>query len=226
MKYIYHHLGLGDHIICNSIVRHFVETYHKVTVFCKPHYEENIKYMYKDDNNIKVLSVGEDIDVNRYIHSEKIKKDVIFIGFDKLLTQNAKTFDEAFFKIVNLPFEHRFEKFKFIRNKEKEKEVLDMLNPNGEPYVYVHDDQKRGFSIDRKKINLNLKVIENDKRFLMFDMLGLIENAEEVHVMQTGMKDLINSFIFNKPKFFLHWYVRKYDNFFDSVGLNNFTKIY
>jgi len=33
MKYIYHHLGLGDHIICNSIVRHFVETYHKVTVY-------------------------------------------------------------------------------------------------------------------------------------------------------------------------------------------------
>ena len=71
-----------------------------------------------------------------------------------------------------------------------------------------------------------LKIIENDKRFLMFDMLKIIENATEVHSMQTGMKDLINSFNFNNPKFYLHWYVRPYNDNYDSIGLNKFTKIY
>ena len=79
---------------------------------------------------------------------------------------------------------------------------------------------------NRNKLNSNLKIIENDKRFLMFDMLKIIENATEVHSMQTGMKDLINSFKFNKPKFYLHWYVRPYNDNYDSVGLNKFTKIY
>ena len=60
----------------------------------------------------------------------------------------------------------------------------------------------------------------------MFDMLKIIENATEVHSMQTGMKDLINSFKFNKPNFFLHWYVRPYNNDYDSVGLNKFDKVY
>ena len=32
MKYIYHHLGLGDHIICNGLVRHFKETNEKCLV--------------------------------------------------------------------------------------------------------------------------------------------------------------------------------------------------
>jgi hypothetical protein len=226
MKYIYHHLGLGDHIICNGIVRHFVDIHNEVTVFCKPHYESNVKYMYKDDKNITVLSIGEDSAVDNYIENNGIIKDVMFIGFAGLYSQEAKTFDEAFFKMAGLPFEDRFSKFKFIRNKDKEKEILDILNPTGEPYIYIHDDKERGYSIDLKKINSNIKVVENDKRFIMFDMLGVIENAEEVHMMQTGMKDLINSFVFEKPKFFLHWYVRNYNDFLDSVGLNNFIKIY
>ena len=48
MKYIYHHLGLGDHIICNGIVRHFKEIHKTVTVFCRPNYFTNVEYMYRD----------------------------------------------------------------------------------------------------------------------------------------------------------------------------------
>jgi hypothetical protein len=226
MKYIYHHLGLGDHIICNGIVRHYKETHNTITVFCKPHYFTNVEYMYRDDDNIIVLPIGEDFDVHNYINQNNLHSDLIIVGFDKLRFDNYKTFDEAFYNTINLPFSFRFSKFKFERNNEKELEVYNELNPNNESYIYVHDDKERGFEIDRSKINSNLKIIENDKRFLMFDMLKIIENATEVHSMQTGMKDLINSYKFDKPKFYLHWYVRPYNDDYDTVGLNNFTKIY
>ena len=65
MKYVYHHLGLGDHIICNGMVRYFKEIYGKIKVFCKPHNYKNVEYMYRDDDNIEVLSIGEDSDVNK-----------------------------------------------------------------------------------------------------------------------------------------------------------------
>jgi hypothetical protein len=216
MKYIYHHLGLGDHIICNGIVRHYQEIYGDVTVFCKPHYLTNVEYMYRDDNKIIVLPIGEDSDVLNYINKNNLTSDLIVVGFNK----------PGFNNTVNLPFEYRFSKFKFERNNKKESEVYNELNPNDEPYIYIHDDKERGFEINRDKLNSNLKIIVNDKRFLMFDMLKIIENATEVHSMQTGMKDLINSFNFNKPKFYLHWYVRPYNDNYDSVGLNKFTKIY
>jgi hypothetical protein len=226
MKYIYHHLGLGDHIMCNGIVRHFKEIHNNVTVFCKPHYFNNVEYMYRDDKDITVLPIGEDSDVLNYIRKHNLHSDLIMVGFDLPGYGNGKTFDEGFYHTVNLPFEYRFSKFKFDRNNIKESEIYNELNPNDEPYIYVHDDKNRGFLIDRSKINSDLKIIENDKRFLMFDMLKIIENATEVHSMQTGMKDLINSYKFDKPKFYLHWYVRPYDEDYDTVGLNNFNKIY
>ena len=226
MKYIYHHLGLGDHIICNGIVRHYREIYEEVTVFCKQPYLTNVEYMYRDDNKIIVLPIGQDYDVLNYINQNNLHSDLIIVGFNKQGFKDAKTFDEGFYNTVNLPFEYRFTKFKFDRDTDKESEVYNELNPNNEPYIYVHDDPQRGFKIDRNKLNSNLKIIGNDKRFLMFDMLKIIENATEVHSMQTGMKDLINSFKFNKPNFFLHWYVRPYNNDYDSVGLNKFDKVY
>jgi hypothetical protein len=226
MKYIYHHLGLGDHIICNGIVRHYKDIHKTVTVFCKPHYFNNVEYMYRDDKDIIILPIGEDSDVLNYINQNNLHSDLIVVGFDRLAYDNSKTFDEGFYNTINLPFIFRFSKFKFQRNIDKELEVYNDLNPNNEPYIYVHDDKERGFEIDRNKINNNLKIIENDKRFLMFDMLKIIENATEVHSMQTGMKDLINSFKFDKPKFYLHWYVRPYNDDYDTVGLNKFTKIY
>jgi hypothetical protein len=182
--------------------------------------------MYRDDKDITVLPIGEDSDVLNYIRKHKLHSDLIMVGFNLPGYGNGKTFDEGFYHTVNLPFKYRFSKFKFDRNTIKESEIYNELNPNDEPYIYVHDDKDRGFSIDRSKINSDLKIIENDKRFLMFDMLKIIENATEVHSMQTGMKDLINSYKFDKPKFYLHWYVRPYNEDYDTVGLNNFTKIY
>ena len=226
MKYIYHHLGLGDHIICNGIVRHYQEIYGDVTVFCKPHYSTNVKYMYRDNEKIIVLPIGEDSDILNYINQNNINSDLIVVGFNKPGFNTTKKFDEWFYNTVNLPFEYRFSKFKFERNNKKENEVYNELNPNNEPYIYVHDDKERGFEINRDKLKSDLKIIVNDKRFLMFDMLKIIENATEVHSMQTGMKDLINSFNFKKPNFYLHWYVRACDDYYDSIGLNKFTKIY
>ena len=226
MKYIYHHLGLGDHIICNGIVRHFKEIHKTVTVFCRPNYFTNIEYMYRDDNDIIVLPIGDDFDIIKYIDENNLQSDLITVGFDGPGFSDSKTFDEGFYNTVKLPFEYRFTKFKFERNLEKETEVYNELNPNNEPYIYIHDDRERGFQINRDKVNQDLKIIENDKRFLMYDMLKIIENATEIHSMQTGMKDLINSFAFSKPKCYLHWYVRPYDDSYESIGLNEFTKIY
>jgi hypothetical protein len=220
MKYIYHHLGLGDHIICNGMVRHYKEIYGKVTVFCKPHNYENVKYMYRDDEDITVLSVGEDWDVNVYIFENKISKDVIKIGFDKLINYPMTKFDEAFYKIVEIPFEYRFSKFLFLRDLEKEGEAFNFVNPNNEEYIFVHGN------VDRNKIRTDLKIIENPIKFGVFDILKIIENATEVHIMESSIKCLVNSYIFEKPSFYYHQYIRGYDESLNSQGKNKFITIY
>ena len=48
MKYIYHHLGLGDHIICNGLVRYFKELHGEVKK--EKSFEDEDSYS-KDSNN-------------------------------------------------------------------------------------------------------------------------------------------------------------------------------
>jgi hypothetical protein len=220
MKYIYHHLGLGDHIICNGMVRHYKEIYGKVTVFCKPHNYENVKYMYRDDEDITVLSVGEDWDVNVHIFENKISNDVIKIGFDKLMNYPMTKFDEAFYKIAELPFEYRFSKFSFLRDFDKENEAFNYVNPNNEEYIFVHGN------VDKNKIRTDLKIIENPIEFGVFDILKIIENATEVHIMESSIKCLVNSYVFEKPSFYYHQYIRGYDESLNSQGKNKFITIY
>lgn len=226
MKYIYHHLGLGDHIICNGMVRLFYEKYGKIKLFCKSSNIENVRFMFSDLINLELIPVNNDHDVEFYTVHNNIQNDLIKIGFSEMKKhQPPLTFDKAFYEIAGMDFSVRFNHFHVPRNHIKEESVYKELNPNNEPYIFVHDDKERGFEIDSNKINRDLKIIRNDTKYGLFDILKIIEDAEEVHVMQSSIKDLINSFIFTKPKLFLHLYVRNYDDDADSVGLNHFDKI-
>jgi len=223
MIYIYTHQGLGDHIICNGIVRHFVDLYNDVTVFCKPHNEKNVKWMYRDDSRIHVLSVGQDQDTINYIIGNNLQNSTVLVGFDRLWKEFqppvVESFDEAFYKMINLPFEYRFSKFKLMRDEERENECYNALNPNNEPYIFVHDDVTRGFKIDKSKLPQNIKIIENDIRYTIFDFLKVLENAEEIHMMQSCFKELINSYVLEKPNIYAHHYVREYPEYLNSKGI-------
>ena len=166
MKYIHHHLGLGDHIICNGIVRNLRELHGEVFVFTKHHNFKNVEHMYRDDDKIIVYSTGEDADVDKYIDINKIpQENVIKIGFKRLWEIGAPSFDVGFYTLAGLPFEDRFRKFKYERDLQREEEVYNELNPSGEPYIFIHDDPKRGYVMDRSRISTNYKIIENDMRF-------------------------------------------------------------
>jgi hypothetical protein len=225
MKYIYHHLGLGDHIICNGLVRKIKESYEKVVVFCKTPNYENVSYMFRDDPNIIIKPFDNDELVSEYIRTNNLLNDTIKVGFDKLWDGNPRTFDIGFYNSVNIPFECRFSHFKFLRDPEKEKEIINALNPNNDPFIFLHEDKNRGFLLDRNKIRKDIKIIENDLRFNLFDMLGLIEMSDEVHLMQSSIKDLINSFVIDKPTIYHHTYVRNYPESYNTEGYNKITKI-
>lgn len=217
--YIYHHLGLGDHIICNGLVRNFTKNYEIVHVFCKPHNYENVKYMYRDDSKINIISVGEDYDVNRYIIQKKINDKVLKVGFENLKNCNNKTFDECFYSSIGLDFNMRFDLFYLERNSEIEQKVMSKLNPDGVPYIFIHGD------IDKNKIRKDLLIIENPVEYKIFDLPFLLENAEEIHLMESSIKCLTNSLKMIKPKIFYHKYVRNYDEYYNSKSINKLITI-
>ena len=59
--YIYHHLGLGDHINCNGLVRTLLKNKVKsngnLYLLTKTQYNEMISFMYRDEPRIKIVTI-------------------------------------------------------------------------------------------------------------------------------------------------------------------------
>jgi len=227
-KYIYHHMGLGDHFTCNGLVRHYYKQFDKIYLFCYKHFESNIRFMYRDLPNLYTIGLGSDIEVDEYILKNNLSDQLIKIGFDKsrALQHQVETFDEGFYLAENLPFSIRFDEYFVERNMDKEMELYKTLNPTDEDFIFVHEDPERGMFLDKSRIRQDLKIIGNDKKFLIFDYIYLLSKAKEVHVMQSSLKDMINSYSFPNTKCILHNYVRNYDSYANTKGLNQFEILY
>lgn len=224
MKYIYHHLGFGDHIICNGMVRYFYKQYNELSLFCYNHNLENVLYMYRDLDNLNVIGVDSDQSALQYISDNKL--DSIEVGFSKLKNLMPKlACDKAFYKSIGLDFSIRFDEFYFERNYEQEKQVLKKLNPSNEKYIFVHDDPSRGFKLNLSKVNSKYKIIQNNKNFKIFDYLTLLENSEEIHFMQSSFKELICSYKMEKPILYQHSYIRNYGPELNTSGINPIIEI-
>lgn len=227
-KYIYHHMGLGDHFTCNGLVRHYYKQFDKIYLFCYKHFESNIKFMYRDLPNLYTIGLNSDIEVDEYILKNNVSDQLIKIGFDKsrALQHQVETFDEGFYLAENLPFSIRFDEYFVERNMDKEMELYKTLNPTDEDFIFVHEDPERGMFLDKSRIRQDLKIIGNDKKFLIFDYIYLLSKSKEVHVMQSSLKDMINSYSFPNTKCILHNYVRNYDSYANTKGLNQFEILY
>jgi len=221
-------MGLGDHFTCNGLVRHYYKQFDKIYLFCYKHFESNIKFMYRDLPNLHTIGLSSDVEVDEYIANNNLFNQLIKIGFDKsrALQHQVESFDEGFYLAENLPFSIRFDEYFVERNMDKEMELYKTLNPTDEDFIFVHEDPERGMFLDKSRIRQDLKIIGNDKKFLIFDYIYLLSKAKEVHVMQSSLKDMINSYSFPNTKCILHNYVRNYDSYANTKGLNQFEILY
>jgi len=205
MKYIYHHLGLGDHIICNGLVRCMIKPNEKYTMFVKEHNLDSVRFMYKDLKNLSFL-VGDDDFARNFIHVNNISKEnLIIAGFGR--HPNSKEFDDSFYLQNNLPFKYRWDKFYVERDYESEKKIFKMYDVNENDYVFVHDDNKRNININNTKIvNKNLKVIKPNKKLTsnIFDYCYLMENSAELHFIDSSFRLLYDSLLNQKENLFYH----------------------
>lgn len=195
---IYHHLGLGDHFICNGLVRELIEKENATHLFVKHHNLETVSQMY-EDTNLQLIGVKDDDEVANYNRIFGVK-----IGFHKL--NQSDPFDQQFYRLAGVPFEKRWSSFKVNRQEKKEQSLIYQLNLP-EKFALLHEDESRGYVVDRNKINLpiiNLRPIDG---FTMIDWLGVANLAEEIHVIDSSFLSLIDQLDRNFGLFF-HKYSR------------------
>lgn len=205
---IYHHLGLGDHIICNGLVRELSKDYDKTFLFCKPQNAESVADMYSDLN--LELIIGNDDTARDFIVANPEKKYAT-VGFNGL--NNIEPFDYQFYKLVGLNFEKRWDGF-FVPTSKKEDELYKKLSSIFEVdgfcggYALCHDDDRYEMDFDKIKIPLAISVQKLDG-FSLPNWRKVIENAAEVHVIDSSVMFLVDSLPENGQKLFVHRYARE-----------------
>lgn len=217
---IHQHLGLGDMILCNGLIRHILSQKNKnekIFLICKDVHFNTIKFMYRDENRIKLLKIDSKNDENKEVkkHLNKKfldKKDFLKIGHEfyqptvnlNLDRINEWPCDVVFYKQLNIPFEYRFKKTYWKRDLKKEKFLYKKLVKKSDDYVFIHDDINRHLKIDENKINKKFKVIRNDLKYKIFDYGLILENAKELHLMESSFRQVVETLNLKSKKLFLY----------------------
>lgn len=208
MKYIYNHLGLGDHVICNGLYRELTNDDESYTLFVKNHNIETVSFMIKDLSNISIKGVIDDGDVLTYLRDNKIDKNsLILIGFCRIPLPGANDFDDTFYIQHNVSFEKRWSSFKCGRDLGSEKKLFDKFNVKEGEYVFIHDDKSRGYEIDESYIiNKELPIIRPVIGFTKnsFDYCYLMQHSKESHFMDSSFRLIFDSLILRNNNIFFH----------------------
>jgi hypothetical protein len=216
MIFIYHHLGLGDHILCNGLVREVAKWDDAICVFCKHKNYASVTDMYHDNSQINVLAFADDADVEKFLKVNSC--NVLRIGATGINwnEHSEKHFDELFYEQAGLPFSKKYDSF-YIDYDKSEPEKKD-------PFVFLHDDPSRGYNIRYGLTQKNIITPANNGGSI-FDHIPLLLYAEEIHCIDSAflcLADLLNV----KGKKFFHRYARKEDKFFKGPKLKDDWTIY
>jgi len=194
--FIYPHQGVGDHMVCNGLVRELTEQENAALTYLVVRKQDynTISRMYSDDKGIYCLPMENYTHGNHQIPLSlpqvKLASKVFQVGFEACCRGD---WDVSFYDCVNIPFEKRWSSFKCNRNLEREAKLESIVNPNNESFILVHDEQA-GVGRFPIEINTNLKVIRVEKistsdgwSDCLVDWYGLIEKAKEVHCISSSV---------------------------------------
>ena len=212
VKTIIHHLGLGDQIMLNGMVRHFAET-DNVRIFAKRCHEESVRFMYRDISDKVELILLDTLD-GEEIHPH-LKGEIIPLATYGMNDTNWHFMTQGDGSIMSnwahgvyiqagINPKYMYSKFKVIRDKSKEF-IIDKEN-----YIFVHDDPERGRNIDietdkyvykphSKLTDKKLEFFQCDRPNI-FEYLSVIENADEVHCMNSSYNWMIELMNIGNPK--------------------------
>ena len=220
--YICHHMGVGDAIHCNGMVRKLLadKNYDKVYVFVKNHNKNCIDWMYRDNDQIE--TIGFDITPQKMdgnavcaktnkIFSERMKKNdkYLRIGFGEYFNKTNEigpmSCDMIFYDQIDMPYRNRFDYCYWERDSIEEERVYRGLVPADTKYIFVHDDIERHltFPIENK-----FYVVKNDPSEILFNLGTVLEKAEEIHVMESSIRCMMEfhkpQLVANNVKLYLH----------------------
>ena len=166
------HLGNGDHITCNGLVRYYSTKYDNITVVCKKQNLHNLEEFYADDKSINFYTVETNY-IYRPTQFEKYAKQnnyntVIVTGHTK--NKNYHDIPFCFYQFLDLPHSVFWSYF-HVPTLPKAQELYNTIK--NYDYIFVHNSSSKGevFKVEEifKELYENTLVINPCKNFYSQD---------------------------------------------------------
>ena len=192
-------LGMGDQFICSGIIRHWIKhkNFSKIDVITRTYQYDTIKQLYADNKKINVVAILEQDEWrSRWTKIYEKNTRILRVG---TYDNSGDKFDVVFYKSFGLDIEDKWKHFKINRDEKREQECFDEY-VKGE-YIFVHDQS----SIGNHELNIktNLQIIKpTDFKYGPFDFLKIIENAKEIHCVDSCFLSLIDLLQISGHKYF------------------------
>ena len=228
--FIAYNAGLGDHILMNGAVRHFAKIYEEVHVMVFSKNVINIQHMFRDDPKIHLHSIPQPNGApqsNKKVR--RLRKMFAQAGCDNKtfywgytndwprclervgLDPNKNCWCEGFYRALGVDYDERYKSWKFVRDHEREDLLCKRLGLP-DKYLFVvnrfgNRKRNQGFRLNVDRISphhidlpqVNPAYLTNET--LIFDWMKVIENATEIHVVDTSWLHLVKNMLLKQPKF-------------------------
>ena len=190
--YIHHHLGLGDHIVCNGLVHNLIKDIKgPIELACKHHNVSSVKQLYRNSNIII-----DPVSIDSEAESHYDEKNIIKIGFGHC----RDDWEHSFYDQFGLDYQKRFDDFYIDRDNPREELLLHKLGlPDDYAFVNVSGSiGKCSVTIDTDKPIVELSPLTDS----LFDWIPVILNASEVHTIDSAVFHLIKQLPITNRKVF------------------------
>ena len=228
--YIHQHTRLGDMILCNGLIRILSKKNNTscLNIFCRSKHLKLIQFMYRDHKSIKLIPINEHPKltdekllikyegkfIQNYINKKKINNDkIITIGFEnyhkiKNLNPDKKhpwPCEIIFYKQFKIPFKKRFKESYWKRDALSEKKLFNKMIKKNEKYIFVHDDPNRNIFLKNTHFDKGIqKIVRNNIKENIFNYGQILENATEIHIMESSIRQILEVLNIKTKKLFLY----------------------
>ncbi len=193
---LHHHLGLGDHFVCNGFVNYLSQYFEKIYLVCKQQHIPTISYLYSENDTIELLPIYQ----NEYHEVLEFATDhnlhVLRVGFEHCILSN---WDRSFYKQLHIPFECRYTYFRLPKKLPEE-----IIPVPAEKFIAVHNQSSQGtlaidLPSDYRIIYITKEACHNILSFLL-----ILYKAEEIHCIDSSVFHLVDSLNNITPNLFFH----------------------
>lgn len=204
---IHHHLGLGDHFVCNGLVNYICKISEEpIYLICKNRNTDTVEYLYSENDKVTVIAIDgldEILETNNY--ALKTNDKILRIGFEHC---DPRGWDVSFYKQLNIDFIERYRFFKLPKKKPK-----NLIKAPDSPYILVHNqssDKKYQLSINT---NLDIFYMNKEDGYHLLSYIDVIVNAEEIHCIDSSFFHLVDSLPSTTNKLYYHDIRKSITNF-------------